>query len=37
MCILLVFDIDNNIVEPSEYKDTIPDGTLVAVRGKLKM
>jgi len=37
MCIPPVFDIDNNLVEPSKYKDTIPDGTLVAVRGKLKM
>ena len=37
MCILPVFDIDGNIVEPSKYKDAIPDGSLVAVRGKLKM
>ena len=37
MCIPPVFDIDNHIVEPSKYEEKIPDGTLVAVRGKFKM
>lgn len=37
MCIPPVFDINNRIVEPSKYEETIPDGSLVAVRGKLKM
>ena len=37
MCIPPVFDINNNVVEPSKYKDVIHDRTLIAVRGKLKM
>jgi len=37
MCIPPVFDINNNLVEPLKYRDMIPDGSLVAVRGKLKM
>ena len=37
MCVPQVFDVDNNLVKPSQYKDAIPDGTLVTVRGKLKM
>jgi len=37
MCIPPVFDINNRIVDPSKYEDTIPDGSLVAVCGKFKM
>jgi len=37
MCIPPVFDIRNNLVNPLKYRDEIPDGTLVVVRGKLKM
>lgn len=32
-----VFTADGNIVVPGNYEDAIPDGTLVAVRGKMKM
>ena len=37
MCIPPVFTADGNTVVPEEYKDKIPNGTLVAVRGKMKM
>jgi hypothetical protein len=37
MCIPLVFDIDNNLINPLSYHDAIPDGTLVFVRAKMKM
>ncbi|KAF9782851.1 hypothetical protein BJ322DRAFT_178294 [Thelephora terrestris] len=37
MCVPPVFVADGNIVVPSKYEDMIPDGTLVAVRGKMKM
>jgi hypothetical protein len=32
-----VFTADGNIVVPSNYEESIPDGSLVAVRGKMKM
>lgn len=37
MCVPPVFTADGNIVVPRKYEDMIPDGTLVAVRGKMKM
>lgn len=37
MCVPPVFTADGNIVFPWKYEDAIPDGTLVAVRGKMKM
>ena len=32
-----VFDSDGNIVPPPQYQRVIPDGTLVAVHGSMKM
>jgi hypothetical protein len=32
-----VFDVDGNPVFPTEYQNSIPEGTLVAVRGSMKM
>ena len=32
-----VFTADGQLVIPSKYEEMIPDGTLVAVRGKMKM
>ena len=37
MCIPPVYLDDGSLVMPSTYEDSIPDGTLVAVRGKMKM
>ena len=37
MCVPLVFTDGGDIVVPSNYEEMIPDGTLVAVRGKMKM
>lgn len=37
MCIPPVFLDDGSLVVPSMYEELIPDGTLVAVRGKMKM
>ena len=37
MCIPPVFTSDGKIVLPLKYDEMIPDGTLVAVRGKMKM
>jgi len=31
-----VFDTDGDIIRPTEYESTIPDCTLVAVRGSMK-
>ena len=32
-----VFDADGILVHPTKYEDVIPKGTLVAVRGSMKM
>ena len=32
-----VFDVNGNYILPSRYETAIPDGTLVAVRGLMKM
>ena len=32
-----VFDADGDLVLPPQYRDAIPEGTLVAVRGTMKM
>lgn len=37
MCIPPVFTADGRNVVPSKYEDIIPDGTFVAVRGRMKM
>jgi hypothetical protein len=37
MCIPPVYTADGKGVVPSKYEDAIPDGTLVAVHGKMKM
>jgi hypothetical protein len=37
MCIPPVFTPDGKMVVPSKYEEMIPDGTLVAVRGGMKM
>ena len=37
MCIPPVFAADGEIILPWKYEEIIPDGTLVAVRGKMKM
>ena len=37
MVIPPIFKANGNLVVPGAYEDVIPDGTLVAVRGKLKM
>ena len=37
MCVPPVSTANGNIVVPWKYEDMIPDGTLVAVRGKMRM
>jgi len=32
-----VFDANGNLVLPTNYRDSIPDGTLVAAFGSMKM
>ena len=32
-----VFDVNGDLVLPSQYKNVIPEGTLVAIRGSMKM
>ena len=37
MDLLQVFDADGNLVLPPKHRDIIPEGTLVIVRGSIKM
>jgi hypothetical protein len=32
-----VFDADGELILPADYKDSIPQGTLVAIRGTMRM